>query len=250
MKRKIIKKLICLFIAPILLLILSACSPDLGKYDLEDGFDDYYNDFGKIKCLYEDSSDFKDKSYDLDDIVNEYTVENLDWENDNDSVLFLEYVYIIIPIKHDITIQELGIYFKADSNATYSVGNELEISLFYFPNSGSCPNKDDLKKMNDPDTKIVKDLNNNDVEEEIIYGDPKKEDRISYAKMSSSHEFESILISGFRQTVDYGDAYVIESKLFAKQDSFIYLRVENNSALNRSMNPIAISFINLLIKAE
>jgi hypothetical protein len=250
MKRKIYKKLFCLFIAPILLLIFSSCSPDLGKYELEKGFDDYYKDYGKIECLYEDSSGFKDKSYDLDDLVNEYTINNLEWEKEEDSVLFLEYVYIIIPIKHDITIQELGIYFKADPNAINSVGNELEISLFYFPTSGNAPSVDELKKMNDPDTRIVKDLNNNDVEEVIEYGDPKKEDRISFAKLSSSHDFQSILIGGFHQTVDYGEAYITDSKLNAKEGSFLYLRVENNSALNRSMIPVAITFINLLIKAE
>lgn len=252
MKRKIIKILLSLFIAPILTLSLLSCGPDLGKFDLEKkgGFDELYGSVDDIKVLFENTSGFEEESFKFKTLTNEYTINNLYWENTDDVILNHEYVYIIIPFKSDMKIEELALYVQSDSNVPNNVGIELEFSAFYFKNSDSCPNKDKLKKMSDPDTKIEKDINNNDVEVEIEYADPKKEARVAYSTVTSSHSFESFVLGGFHQTLDIGEGYVSDGCLLVKDGSYLYLRVENNSALNRNMTPVAISFINLLFKAE
>lgn len=248
MKSIIFKKILyCLILVPSILSIffLSSCSPSLGVFDKEDGFglDDYYASFDDIVGFYDDGAvDLHQKKYDIkESITNEYTMNFLDWEDGAEKVEFEQYNYIIIPFERDLKIEEIALYVQSDPNGASNV--ELEFSLFYFKDESSCPSIDDLKLHSDPDTKTE------DNKEVVIeYGDPKKEDRITYSTMTVTHVFDSVVFSNFHQTTT-GESYVSNNCLVAKENSFLYIRVENNSALNRDMTPVKISFINLLVRA-
>ena len=242
MKRTLLKKLICcLFIAPSLVIIagLSSCNPDLGKYDSEDGYNDFLDDIDDLSGLYESPKsddpstiEFKSDKYDLEDsITNEHIMEYLSCEDSSKQVPFKKFVYIVIPFKSDLKIESLSLYVKA--NSTTEV--KLSFSAFYFKDSGSCPDMDKLRKMNDADG---------------FYSDPVKENSVASASLSVGNYYDGFLLSGFHQTVDIGESYVTDNCLNAKKNSYLYLRVENNSALNKAtMEPVEISFINLLIRA-
>ncbi len=228
----------------------------MGVFDKSDnnlGFDDYYASFGDVVGKYEKDNAFTDDSYDIEkSITNDYILEFLEWEDDANKVEFRQYVYIVIPFKRDLKIEELALYLKTDDAGANSL---VEISAFYFKDSNSCPKDNELKKHSDPDTRTVtkKDEYGNDiqVEEEIEYADPKKELRIESATTSVTNEFDSagaFTLKGFHQAGSE-ESFISDSCIMAKKDSFLYLRIENNSALNRDLTPINISFINLLIRA-
>ena len=249
MKRTIIKKILFgLFVAPFIMFLFS-CSPDLGQFNTENGLDDYYDCIDDLVGKYESPKgddptkmELKNQTYDLEDsITNDYIMEHLDWKDGAEKVEFRQYIYIVIPFKRDLKVESLAFFVRKDQA---SPSAKLEFSAFYFPNSDSCPKDDKLKKSSDPDTKIE------DGNEVVIeYADPKKELRNSSATISVTNSFDSFVIEGFSQTFDYGTSYVSNRCLLAKEGSYLYLRIENNSALDRSMNPISIQFINLLIRA-
>lgn len=227
------------------LFILSSCSPSLGIYDKEEGnfgFDDYYASFGDIVGKYEENNDFTDDSYDVKkSITNEYIMDLLEWEDGAKKVEFRQYVYIVIPFERDLKIESLALYLASNLDEPSNI--ELEVSLFYFKDSDSCPKDDKLKKQSDPDTKTE------DGKEVVIeYGDPKKENRIAYSTLNVNHVFEDIYFENFHQTTTE-ESYVSDNCLVAKKDSYLYIRVENNSALNRDMTPVKISFMNMLVRA-
>ena len=244
MKRKILKKIICcLFISPILIsiLFLTSCTPELGKYDKEDGdgFKDFYDDIDDIVGIYEGNSEFEEASYDLEkSITNDYIMEYLKCEKDENEVAFKKYVYIVIPFKSNLEVESIVLYVKTTAETTDSARMNIEASAFYFKDSSSCPNKGDLKKMSDSDTET--------------YADPAKEARVASSSTNVSKTFDSdycFVFEGFHQTLDIGESYVKNGNLVVKKNSYLYLRIENNSALNRDMTPLDISFINLLVRA-
>lgn len=235
------KILYYLIIVPSILsiFILSSCSPSLGIFDKQEGnfgWDDYYASFDDIIGLYDDGDvEMHLKKYDMQEsIANDYTFEFNDWEDGAEAVEFQQYTYIVIPFKRDLKIEEIALFVKSDPNGASNVN--LEFSLFYFKDKSSCPSREDLKLYIDPD--IV-----------IEYDDPKKDDRITYSNMTVNHEFDSVVFGNFHQTLDIGESYVSDNCLLAKNGSYLYIRVENNSALNRDMTPVKISFINLLVRA-
>ena len=243
MKRTLVKKLIrCLFVAPTLvsIFLLSSCNPDLGKYDSKDGYEVFLNDIYDVSALYEipksgspNETVFNIDSFKVkDSITNEYIMQYLKCEDSTKEVAFKKYVYIVIPFKENLKIESLALYVKANTSEEV----RLDFSAFYFKDSDSCPEKDKLKKMNDPDSGT--------------YSDPLMDNRIASASLSVGNYFDSFVLEGFHQTVDIGESYVTDNCLLAKKDSSLFLRVENNSALNKAtMTPVDISFINLLIRA-
>lgn len=243
MKRTLLKKLIrYLFIAPslVLIVLLTSCNPDLGKYDKEDGYAGFLDDIGDINGIYEvqDGEDpnkfkFETTEYDLEDsITNEYIMQFLACEESDKEVAFKQYVYIVIPFENDLKIESLALYVKAN---TKNVTN-LVFSAFYFKDKDSCPETKKLKKMSDAD--------------DGTYSDPVEANRIAYTSISAGNYYDGFALSGFHQTADIGKAYVSDNCLLAEKGSFLYLRVENNSALNKAtMTPVEISFINLLVRA-
>ena len=247
MKKAILKKIVfCLFIVPSIMLIvfLSSCNPSLGKFDKEEGgFEDYYNSIGDIIGKYEAPKDddqtqteFKSVTYDLEDsITNEYIMEYLKWKDDTKKVDFRQYVYIVIPFTSDLKIEELALYVCTNASYDKNANRTLEISAFYYPSESDCPEDGDLLKMSDG---------------EKAYTDPPNYYSIAKASINVTSSFDSFVLSGFHQTVGYGESYVVDSMLSVKKDSYLYLRIENNSALNKgTMTPIDISFINLLVRA-
>lgn len=257
--KKVFKKFLYYLLitsSSLFILTLFSCSADLGIFsDKENGTEEFYKSLGDVCGKYEGNSEFEGIDYDVEkSLTNQYVFDNLDWK-DEDGVKKVElrqYVYIVIPFKRDLKIEELALYLKTDDAGANSL---VEISAFYFKDSDSCPKDDELKKHSDPDTRTVtkKDEFGNDiqVEEEIEYADPKKESRIESATTSVTNEFESngaFTLKGFHQAGSE-ESFISDSCIMAKKDSFLYLRIENNSALNRDLTPINISFINLLIRA-
>ena len=264
MKRVLIRKILyCLFIAPSILLILlfSSCSADLGVFDKEDGdgYEDFYNSLDDVKFMFEKDNKMENKKYDIEkSLTNEYIIENLKWKDGAEEVELKQYVYIVIPFKRDLKVESLALYVKRDPNEVGNTGIELEFSAFYFPDSSSCPKDDKLKKFSDPDTHTITVQEETDsgtieytVEEEIEYPDPKKEIRISSAKYYVTRNFDDgFVLENFRQVDNSVESYVNDRCLMAKKDSYLYIRIENNSALNRNkMQPCNLSFINLLVRA-
>lgn len=243
MKRTLLKKLIrYLFIAPslVLIVLLTSCNPDLGKYDKEDGYDGFLDDIGDISGIYEvqDGEDpnkfkFETTKYDLEDsITNEYIMQTLACQESDKEVAFKQYVYIVIPFKNDLKIESLALYVKANTKTE----TKLSFSAFYFKDEDSCPETNKLKKMSDAD--------------DGTYSDPVETDCVASASVNVGNYYDSFVLSGFHQTADIGKSYVADNCLLAEEDSFLYLRVENNSALNKAtMTPVEISFINLLVRA-
>ena len=239
MKRTLIKKLICcLFITPLFLFLLTSCTADLGDFSNDsDGYKNYYDSIDDIVGIYEEGSEFKEASYDVkNSITNDYIIDNLSWEKSEYEVASRQYAYIVIPFKRDLKIEELVLFLKTDTDTSAGAIGDLEISAFYFKNSDSRPDKSKLKKIGDAD-------------DSTDYSDPLKENRVASATLSVKRTFEDFGLYEFRQTVDIGESYIVDGCLQVKKDSYLYLRIENNSALNRNMTPIDISFINLLVRA-
>ena len=229
--------------------ILCSCSVDLGEFDMRDDYKEYYESFGDIKGLYDESQVVKENVYDFEkSIFNDTIVEKLKWENDSDKVEYLEYCYIVIPFLKDMKIESIALYVAKDS--ALGEVRSLEFSAFYFEGSSSLPLN--IKLLTSPDTKIVEedDGEGNIIEKEveIEYDDPSKDLRCSYAKINVTNNFDGFILEKFKQVE--GASYVKDKCLEVKAGSFLYIRCENNSGLNRdTLTPQAFSFMNLLVRS-
>ena len=212
---------------------LTACM-DLGYFETEEGYKAFYDSIGDIEAIYDGGV----HSYDLkDSLFNTYTVENLAWEDDDDKVAYEEYVYIVVPFKKDLTIESVALFMASDEK------DELEVSAFYFPN-GFEPNE--IKFKSSPDMKIIKVTENGvEVEKEvpIEYDDPLKTERAAGEFCYVSSEWGSFLMEGFSQP-GYTDGF-----LHVEEGGSLYLRIENNSGLEKNTQSCKFSFINLMIRA-
>ena len=246
-----IVRFISTVVSVILISFLISCSADLGKFEKMDSYEDYYEAFGDVLGIYDDNKVAEEKSYNVKkSLFNEKIVNDLTWENDDDKVLFLEYCYIVIPFKAELKIESLALFARRD-NGTSEENVMLEFSAFYYKDSSLVPTN--IKLLTSDDTHIVEkdDGNGNtiEVEEEIEYDDPKKEDRISSAYLRATNSFDGFILENFRQTGE-GENYVKDNCLCVEDGSFLYIRIENNSGLNKeTMKPCAFSFLNLLVRA-
>lgn len=214
---------------------LAACGPSLGVFDSQDGYKKLYDSFGDIKGLYDGGS----HSYDFEDsLLNEKTINEFEWEDDDDKVKKEEYVYLILPVEEELNIECIVLFF----NTPYS--QILEFSTFYFASEDEAPKK--IKYLSSPDTEPEYDDDGNYIgEKEIEYDDPPRDVSLVNGSLSLSKDsWNSYTYGGFKQ-VGFDDRL-----LHVKKDGLIYIRIENNSGFNRdTMQPVDFTFINLMVRA-
>ncbi len=230
--RRLIAILICLSLAP-----LSACF-DLGEFEGGNGdYKDYDESFGVVTGLFDGGS----HDYDVDDsLFNDYVVENMDWEDEDDAVKSEEYAYIVIPFEKQLKVESLALFVWGESVAT------LSVNAFYFESEAEFPKK--IKYKTSPETEIVvvKDVNGNDVEQEveIEYDDPPEE--VSVAETTCdvyNDEWSSFLLSDFMQ-----EGY-LDGLLHTGEDGALYIRFDVNSGLYKDKSACSFRFICLLVRA-
>ena len=229
---------------------LISCSADLGKFDMNGNFVEYYETFGDVSGIYDDNKSVAKINYDFKkSIFNDYIAEKLKWENEEDKVLYKEYCYIVIPFKQEMKIESLALYVSKDSSVEKNIN--LEFSAFYFRDESEVPQN--IKLLSSDDTRIVEKDDGNggtiEVEEEIEYDDPQKENRNCFSNIVVNKSFDGFMLERFSQINDGKGSYVSDNCLNVKEGSFLYLRCENNSGLNRDrLTPCAFSFMNLLVR--
>ncbi len=243
MKMALTKKISCLFsIVLILALIVfsTGCATDLGTFSEDNDYEEYYNSFGTVDGLFEVETGGQYEpgklSYDVkNSLLNEETVDNMDWDKDEYVVQTKEYVYIILPFERAMVLESVALFVKADIDC------EMHINAFYFQNEAAAPKK--IKYLHSPDTETII-VDDEPVEVEIVYDDPAPIDRISYATVSlTKDEWGSFILSNFRQE-GYDD-----ENLHTGDDGLLYIRIENNSGHNVSTLPSCpFTFIDLLVR--
>ena len=232
------------------IIFLIGCSADLGKFDMTGNYEDYYEAFDAVLGLYDDNKTVKQVSYDFQkSIFNDYIVNNLKWEHDEDKVLYKEYCYIVLQFKEEMKIESLALYVAKDPAVLNNMN--LEFSAFYFRDDTEIPHN--IKLLSSDDTKIVEKDDGHggtiEVEEEIEYDDPKKENRNGFSNKIVNNSFDGFVMEKFSQVNDGHESYVTDNCLNVKAGSFLYIRCENNSGLNKtSLNPCSFSFMNLLVR--
>ena len=225
-------------------LSLSACGPDLGVFEKEDGYESYYKSFGKVKGLYEYFDEEQkpvpgEVEYDISkSLFNSTTVEKGSWEKEEYEVKELEYLYIILPFKDALKIENIALYVYSPVSIT------MKLSTFYYVNEDAAPKN--IKYRNSPDTEPEYDDDDNYIgEKEIEYDDPKIEDSmLTYDIPLINKEWKSFVFYNFKQE-GYEDGY-----LHTGDEGLLYIRIENNSGWNRdTMDTLQFKFINLIIRA-
>ena len=214
---------------------LASCGPSLGIYDDSGGYDKLYNAFSDLEALYDGGS----KSYDYEDsLLNEKTIDEFKWKDEDDKVKNQEYLYLILPVEADQNIEAIILFFKSPYSQV------LQFSSFYFAQESEAPKK--IKYLSSPDTEPEYDEEGHQTGEKVIeYDDPPRENSLAGGSLSLTKDsWDSYTFGGFKQ-VGYDDGL-----LHVKEDGLIYLRIENNSGFNRdTLQPVNFSFINLMIRA-
>lgn len=239
----------------ILICFLVSCGADMGVFneDEKNGYKDYYEALGDVVGKYDNNKEVADLSYDVEkSLFNDTTVNQLKWANDDDKVEYKEYCYIVIPFKRAVKIESMALYVGADRSVIGTGNVTFEFSAFYYRDSSEVPTK--IKLLTSDDTEIVEVDDGNggktQQEVEIEYDDRPREISTCTASITVTDTFEGFMFSKFNQFEDGKGAYVYDNYLHVAKDSFLYIRVENNSGLNReTMTPCALSFMNLIIKA-
>lgn len=239
MKTTLVKRVIrriSIAISAVMLVFLSACF-DLGAFEDVDSDSDYYDSFGAVKGLFESGN----RSYDVkDSLFNDFTVENLDWENDEDRVDSEEYVYIVLEFKKAIKIESLALFLSANSDAT------IEIESFYYADETFAPKKIKYKSSPDTETVTVSDESGNEVtkEVEIVYDDLLSEQSVADATCDVINgEWSSFMLAEFKQA-GYDDGL-----LHTGIGGLLYIRINDNSGLFPESETCSFKFINLLVRA-
>ena len=218
---------------------LCACAVDLGAFEKSDGYESYYESLGKVRGLYDDGADGAYHEYSVkDSLFNSKTVEKMEWDEGKE-VAEEQYVYLVIPFKKEIKIQEIALYVYSPQTVS------ITVNAFYFESEYEVPKK--IKYLTSPDTEPIYDSSTGEQtgEVEIDYDDPPKDIRSVGGDVSLvREEWTSFVMSNFRQS-GYVDGY-----LRTVEDSYLYLRFENNSGWNRdTMVPVTFKFINLIMRA-
>lgn len=228
--KRIPRWLLAIVVSFVLIFSLTACM-DLGSFNADDNYQEYYDSFGDVEGIFDGGS----HSYDLEkSLFNAYSIEKLDWEDDDDRVAYEEYVYIVIPFEAALKIESVALFLNSE------VATDLEISAFYFDGSATAPEK--IKYKSSPDTEIII-VDEVETKVEIEYDDPDKSERIADALCYAKSDWGSFILENFSQP-GYTDGY-----LHAGIDGLLYLRIENNSGLNKDMQSCSFNFNGLLIRS-
>lgn len=210
---------------------LSACGFDLGEFNDDEGYEKLFDSFGDAKFMYDGGLE----SFDYEDsLLNDYTLEHFDWEDSSDSIDRREYLYIVLPVEEELSIEAFAFFVYSD------VAVNIEMSFFYFEDEAYTPNK--IKYLSSPDTEEDPDTGE---QVPIEYDDPLKTSAFAVIRGELiKEEWTSFACEGFRQ------AGSTDGHLHTEDGGLIYIRMENNSGFNKdTMTSVSFSFLNLLIRA-
>lgn len=247
----------CLFLTTSLMVVifLTGCT-DLGVFTEEENFDNYYASLGDVVGKYELEGVLKNNEYDVEKyLFNDSTLNHFTWADEDETVEYQQYVYIVIPFEKKIKIESLALFISSNDDPTYIEDLQLEFSAFYYPEATYIPDDGKIKMLTSPDTEIVEEDDGNggtiEVEKEIEYDDLPRVAATATASCKAIDVWEDgIILKDFTQTTSYGVSYVTDKCLCVEAGSYLYIRVENNSGLNKTvMKPCNISFMNLMIRA-
>ena len=223
-----------------LIVFSTGCATDLGTFSEDNDYEEYYDSFGSVDGLFEVETVGQYEpvklSYSIkDSLLNDETVNEMDWEDEDDAVKSKEYVYIILPFETAMKLESVALFIKSEIDC------EVHINAFYFINEDAAPKK--IKYRHSPDTETII-VDDQPQEVEIVYDDPVPTDSISGATVSLvKDEWNSFILSDFRQE-GYDDG-----NLHTGDNGLLYIRIENNSGHNVSSMPSCpITFINLLVR--
>ena len=210
-------------------ILLTSCSFDLGVFEKEgDSYQSYYDTFGEVVGIVKEDEKY---NYNVkNSLFNDTTVKSYSWEKSEYEVKEKDYVYISIPIKEVLKIESVALYVKSTNTIN------MEITSFYFPTSASIPQK--IKFKDSPD------MSEDDPPVPIQYDDPAKELSLCNETIPLTEgTWTYFILEDFAQE-GYEDKYLHTAK-----NSYLYIRVENNSGLNKLMPSVTFTFLNLLIRA-
>ena len=214
---------------------LCSCAANLGVFEKSDGYKSYYDSFDDLRCLY----DGGEVSYDIkNSLFNDTTMKELKWEKEEYEVQYQQYLYLILPFESKLDIESISLCVRTVEDVT------MKLSAFYFAPGATLPQK--IKYLTSPETETIYDDDGNPVgEQPIIYDDILPQQSIVEGEMLIHREnWASFVLGNFHQQGSQ------DSYLHAKEDSYLYFRIENNSGWNvGELQPFSFQFMNLLIRA-
>lgn len=233
------KTLITISVAVICTATLAGCF-DLGDFSDESA---YYNAFGNVTLVYQnpnsvekdiDSEDYSIKDY----FYNKNTGKDFTYGDPEDeeagaekSIPQLPYVYMVIPVEQNLSIDSLALYFNTIQTCV------LEVSVYVVDN---LPDFDEIRLLGEPEYQ-QKLENGETVNEKINYSDPDNSLIVATAtKQLKTGKWDSIIVNTWNN----------ENALSIKKGQYILLRFINNSGENTT-DGLCVDFrvTNLLIRA-
>jgi hypothetical protein len=241
--RIFLKKLISISVAIVLVSTLIGCF-DLGDFNDESA---YYAAFGDVRLVYQnpnatkkdiDTEDYSVKDY----FYNKNTGEDFKYGDPKDDepdegkdIPQLNYVYMSVPLKQDLQIESVALYFNALQTCSLQV-------FFYkvanLPNGGSFTN---IRLLGDPEYQQKQGDNNETIYEKIEYSDPDDEFMVANSTIQvKKGEWTSFVVDNWKNGKD----------LIINEGEYLLLRFINNSGANTGEDsPVAFRVTNLLIRA-
>ena len=241
--KNFLKKMVSIGVATILAVTLAGCF-DLGDFNDEEA---YYSAFGDVKLVYQNSNvvekDIQNKDYSVKDyFYNKNTGKNFTYGDPKDQesdvgkdIPQLPYVYMVIPLLEDLSMDSVALYFNAQQTCSLEV-------FFYvvddLPDGGDFTN---IRLFGEPEYQQKLDDNNETIYEKIEYSDPNDSLMVAKATLQvKTGKWDPLIVDNF----DKGNA------LELKAEQYLLLRFVNNSGANAGENPsVAFRVTNLLIRA-
>ena len=229
-----LKKLISISVAVILAVTLVACF-DLGDFSDEDA---YYKSFGDIRLVYAtDEKEVEHEEYSVSTyFYNENTGASFEYDDEKTSAVEsmekLQYLYMSIPIKRDMNIESLALYFNGDKNVSVQVLVYL-LSEENLPDGGDFNN---IRLLGDPEYPQEP----NEGEEPVTYSDPDDQFKVATTSVTTKKD----------QWVSFMAQWNGESALTVENGQYLVLRFINNGGLNTTPETaVAFNTTNLLVRA-
>ena len=245
-----LKKLLSIGIAVLFSAMLVGCF-DLGDFSDESV---YYSTFGDIGLVYQNpeatEKDIERDNYDIEDyFYNKNTVDDFVYGNPEDEesdegkdIPQLSYVYMVIPVEENLTVESVALYFNADKTCSLEVVFYVVDSL---PNDGDFTNiqllgEPEYQQKLDENGKPMTDENNQPIYERVNYADPAEESIVGRAMVNVKNgEWIPIIMENWNS----GDRIMI------KESQYLLLRFVNNSGIQTEGNTsVAFRPTNLLIR--
>ena len=273
-----LKKFIAISVAVLGTVTLTGCF-DLGGFTNDE---DYYNAFGDVGLFYQKEIDTKEYSI-KDYFYNKATGEDFAYGDPKDSepdegkdIPQLPYVYMVIPVENDLSMESFALYFNATQTCSLEV---------YFYVVDELPDFTHVRLWGDPEYQPEEDDNGDikykqqvdangvpmvDANGDPIYEQKKDENGNPMVDAEGNPIYEPIL-----EKVDYSDPddrlIVAKTSVHVKngqwvslvaenwngqdtvqiaEDQYLLLRFINNSGAYTGENPsVAFRVTNLLIRA-